>query len=96
MRRIYGHVCGALAVTMLGAAPAAAQDWADDLAGAIERQIDAIARQVEHAVDHHIDHIFVSGARPLRYEMVDRRADYQGAPRYPSDHLPVRARLCVD
>jgi DUF4097 and DUF4098 domain-containing protein YvlB len=57
MRRIYGHVCGALAVTMLGAAPAAAQDWADDLADAIERQIDAIARQVEHAVDHHIDHI---------------------------------------
>jgi endonuclease/exonuclease/phosphatase family metal-dependent hydrolase len=46
--------------------------------------------------DHHIDHIFASGARPLRYEVVDRRADYQGARRYPSDHLPVRARLCLD
>lgn len=46
--------------------------------------------------DHHIDHIFVRGARPLRYEVVDRRADYQGAARYPSDHLPVRARLCLE
>lgn len=46
--------------------------------------------------EHHIDHIFTSGARPLRYEVVDRRADYQGAARYPSDHLPVRARLCLD
>ncbi len=46
--------------------------------------------------EHHIDHIFARGARPLRYEVVDRRADYQGAARYPSDHLPVRARLCLD
>ena len=46
--------------------------------------------------DHHIDHIFTSGARPLRYEVLDHRADYQGASRYPSDHLPVRARLCLE
>ncbi|HEU5059621.1 MAG TPA: endonuclease/exonuclease/phosphatase family protein [Kofleriaceae bacterium] len=46
--------------------------------------------------DHHIDHIFTRGARPLRYEVLDRRARYQGADRYPSDHLPVRARLCLE
>jgi endonuclease/exonuclease/phosphatase family metal-dependent hydrolase len=46
--------------------------------------------------DHHIDHIFTSGARALRYEVIDRRAEYQGAARYPSDHLPVRARLCLE
>jgi endonuclease/exonuclease/phosphatase family metal-dependent hydrolase len=45
---------------------------------------------------HHIDHIFVRGARPLRYEVVDRRAQVQGMQRYPSDHLPVRARVCLD
>lgn len=28
--------------------------------------------------------------------MIDRRYLYQGANRYPSDHLPVRARLCSD
>jgi endonuclease/exonuclease/phosphatase family metal-dependent hydrolase len=45
---------------------------------------------------HHIDHIFVSGGlRPLAYQVLDRRAHYQGADRYPSDHLPVRARLCL-
>ena len=53
MRRIYGQVCGAIAVTMLAAGPAAAQDWADDLADAIERQVEAIARDVERAVDKH-------------------------------------------
>ena len=46
--------------------------------------------------DHHIDHIFSKGARPLRYEVIDHRASYQGALRYPSDHLPVRARLCLE
>lgn len=45
---------------------------------------------------HHIDHVFARGARPLRYEVLDRRATYQGAARYPSDHLAVRARLCLD
>ena len=45
--------------------------------------------------EHHIDHVFSRGARALRYEVIDRRADYQGAARYPSDHLPVRARLCL-
>lgn len=46
--------------------------------------------------DHHIDHIFSTGARALRYEVIDRRAEYQGASRYPSDHLPVRAHLCLE
>lgn len=46
--------------------------------------------------DHHIDHIFSTGARALRYEVIDRRAEYQGAARYPSDHLPVRAHLCLE
>jgi DUF4097 and DUF4098 domain-containing protein YvlB len=55
--RTFVHVCGALAVTMLGAGPAAAQDWVDDLADAIERQAEAIARQVEHAVEHHVEHL---------------------------------------
>lgn len=57
MRPIYGQACGALAVLVLATAPAAAQDWADDLAKAIERQVEAIARDVEHAVDHHGQHI---------------------------------------
>jgi DUF4097 and DUF4098 domain-containing protein YvlB len=57
MRPIYGQACGALAVLVLAAGPAAAQDWADDLAKAIERQVEAIARDVEHAVDHHGKHI---------------------------------------
>jgi endonuclease/exonuclease/phosphatase family metal-dependent hydrolase len=46
---------------------------------------------------HHIDHVFVSGdLHPLTYEVVDRRLVYSGAPRYPSDHLPVRVSLCVE
>jgi DUF4097 and DUF4098 domain-containing protein YvlB len=57
MRRIFVHVCGALAIIMLGARPAAAQDWVDDLADAIERQAEAIARQIEDAVEHHVEHI---------------------------------------
>ena len=57
MRRIYGHVCGTLAVIVLGAGPAAAQDWADDLADSIERQVNAMMKQVEVAVEHHGDHI---------------------------------------
>jgi DUF4097 and DUF4098 domain-containing protein YvlB len=60
MRRISVYVYGALAVVLLGAAPAAAQDWfddLDDLADAIERQVDAIADQIEHAVEHHVDHL---------------------------------------
>lgn len=57
MRPIYGQACGAFAVIVLAAGPAAAQDWADDLAKAIERQVEAIARDVEHAVDHHGKHI---------------------------------------
>jgi endonuclease/exonuclease/phosphatase family metal-dependent hydrolase len=48
------------------------------------------------APGHHIDHVFASGARPLRYEVIDRRASYQGQERYPSDHLPVRALFCLD
>lgn len=52
MRRIFGYVSSALALTMLTAAPAAAQDWADDLADAIERQAEAIARHVERHVEH--------------------------------------------
>jgi endonuclease/exonuclease/phosphatase family metal-dependent hydrolase len=49
------------------------------------------------APHHHIDHIFVSPRlRPLTYQVVNRRFFYSGAPRYPSDHLPVRTRLCVD
>jgi endonuclease/exonuclease/phosphatase family metal-dependent hydrolase len=44
---------------------------------------------------HHIDHIFVSAdVRPLTYEVIDRRLVYSGAPRYTSDHLPVRTDLC--
>ena len=64
MRPIFGYVCGAIGVVMLGTTPAAAQprpvaaqDWVDDLADAIERQADAVAKQVEHAVEHHIEHI---------------------------------------
>lgn len=46
---------------------------------------------------HHIDHIFVShDIEPLTYDVVDRRLVYSGAPRYPSDHLPVRVSLCVE
>ena len=46
---------------------------------------------------HHIDHIFVSDdLHPLTYEVVDRRLVYSGAPRYPSDHLPVRVSLCAE
>ena len=52
MRRIFVRVCGALAVTMLGAGPAAAQDWAEDLARSIERQAEQIARQIERHVEH--------------------------------------------
>jgi endonuclease/exonuclease/phosphatase family metal-dependent hydrolase len=45
---------------------------------------------------HHIDHVFVSPRLTVeRYEVVDRRFRYQGADRYPSDHLPVAVRLCV-
>jgi endonuclease/exonuclease/phosphatase family metal-dependent hydrolase len=45
----------------------------------------------------HIDHVFVSRpARVLLYEAIDRRYRYSGADYYPSDHLPVRVRLCVD
>jgi DUF4097 and DUF4098 domain-containing protein YvlB len=57
MRRMFVPVCGALAVTMLGAGPAAAQDWADDLARSIERQADEIAREVERNVEHIQAHI---------------------------------------
>ena len=46
--------------------------------------------------EHHIDHIFLRDARPLRYQVIDRRAEYQGASRYPSDHLPVTSRACLD
>jgi endonuclease/exonuclease/phosphatase family metal-dependent hydrolase len=47
------------------------------------------------APGNHIDHIFASrGLRPVDYQVIDRRFSYQGAERYPSDHLPVRARLC--
>lgn len=46
---------------------------------------------------HHIDHIFVShDIEPLTYEVVNRRLVYSGAPRYPSDHLPVRVSMCVE
>ena len=45
---------------------------------------------------HHIDHIFLRGARPLSYQVLDRRVRYAGAERYPSDHLPVRARVCLE
>jgi len=48
------------------------------------------------AAHHHIDHIFTSpGLRPMTYAIVDRRFFYSGAERYPSDHLPVVAHLCV-
>ncbi len=44
----------------------------------------------------HIDHILFAGRlRPLAYEVIDRRMRYSGAERYPSDHLPVRARFCL-
>ncbi len=46
---------------------------------------------------HHIDHVFVSDElHPLRYEVVDRKLVYSGAPRYPSDHLPVRVSMCTE
>jgi endonuclease/exonuclease/phosphatase family metal-dependent hydrolase len=49
------------------------------------------------APNHHIDHIFVSPSlRPLSYKVIDRRFFYSGGTRYPSDHLPVRTRLCMD
>ncbi|HTE50125.1 MAG TPA: endonuclease/exonuclease/phosphatase family protein [Kofleriaceae bacterium] len=49
------------------------------------------------APHHHIDHIFVSPAlRPLTYQVIDRRFRYAGGDLYPSDHLPVRASLCVE
>jgi DUF4097 and DUF4098 domain-containing protein YvlB len=57
MRCIFVQVCGAVAMTMLGAGPAAAQDWADDLARSIERQADQIAREVERNVEHIQAHI---------------------------------------
>jgi endonuclease/exonuclease/phosphatase family metal-dependent hydrolase len=45
----------------------------------------------------HIDHIFTSrDLHPLTYEVVDRRLVYSGGQYYPSDHLPVRAGLCVE
>jgi DUF4097 and DUF4098 domain-containing protein YvlB len=61
MKRIFVHACAALVVTMLGAAPAAAQDWADEIARSIERQADQIAREVER----HVAHIEVDLARHL-------------------------------
>jgi endonuclease/exonuclease/phosphatase family metal-dependent hydrolase len=49
------------------------------------------------APHHHVDHVFVSGSlRPWSYQVIDRRFRYSGEDLYPSDHLPVRARLCVE
>lgn len=48
------------------------------------------------APNHAIDHVFVSpGLRPRSYQVIDRRFRYSGEDLYPSDHLPVRALLCV-
>lgn len=48
------------------------------------------------APHHHIDHVFASASlRPHTYQVIDRRFHYSGEDLYPSDHLPVRARLCV-
>jgi DUF4097 and DUF4098 domain-containing protein YvlB len=66
MRRIFGHVCGAVAVTMLWAGPATAQDWADDLADAIEQQVEAIARDVERAVNKHVHKVEYKMQHKLR------------------------------
>jgi DUF4097 and DUF4098 domain-containing protein YvlB len=60
MRRIFVRACGALAITMLAAAPAAAQDWVDDLADAVERQAEAFARHVEHHaedIERHVERL---------------------------------------
>lgn len=49
------------------------------------------------APGEHIDHIFTSrDLEPLSYEVVDRRLVYSGGAWYPSDHLPVRAGLCIE